>query len=373
MATLLRAAIRTDGTSAPPTADLAMVRGQDRRYDVRVDGIPAGLTLTKLVWTGKVAPGDADSAKHFQKVLTTATALATVGQITDTGTAGVARATASFVPADSASWPDLLVHQLWAVLSDGKPYCCLTGELASIQSIPLALPGGVAADRPPAAQSALVLAWDAKRGVVVGPAWQNGSTAGADTNDATYVAGPPERYTFDADDLFHWGDVLDATFAGSAGFAVLNAVSFNAADIAAALRFLVHKDGGTDRQWAIQIEDGLLLWRANYSADAANRDDFKASTAVAAGRHVVGWSWDPSLARASRTAAYLNGAAVAGTATSVGADGTIRDTLEPLQAGYGFATFPGVESQRALYIYNRPLTAQEHADNRAWIVNDGWA
>lgn len=372
MTTTLRAVLATDGTAMPPTADLLMVRNEHRRLTGVVTGIPSGVTLAKLVWTGKTADTDADTAKRFQKVLTTTSALASIGQITDAGASGTARWTASFVPGDSANWPAAVQHQLWAVLSDNKTYCVLEGTVTSLAPIPLAMPSAVNPNLPPAAQDALVLAWDAKRGTVLGPAWQNGSTAGADTNDATYVAGPPERYTFDADDLFHWGDVLDATFIAAAGWTILNASALAAADLTE-VRPSIYKDYDPGRrQFWLGYISGKVRAQTAYGA-GTSFDYLDQNVALAAGRHVLGFGFDPSLTRPSRISLYVNGAAPATTLTSSGVDGTISDTTEPLRAGLWLGSYPGPLAQRALYIYNRPLTAQEHADNRTWIVNDGWA
>ena len=382
MATVLRAAIRTDGTTAPPTADLAMVRGQDRRYDVRVEGIPAGLTVTKLVWTGKLAPGDADSVKHFQKVLTSATALATIGRITDAGTAGVARATASFVPADSASWPDLLVHQLWAVLSDGKPYCCLTGELASIAPIPLALPAesSVDPDLPPRQQASLAWAFDpAYQGGAqthpsrVGPAATLGSTSGADTNDPAHVATAPARYSFGADDVLDFGDSLDAVWLDPDGFTLMAAIEYVAASDIGFRSICTKVEAAPITFWML-LNAGKVRFVAYDGPGFDGQEITEANVALTNGRHVFTARYDRSQPRGNRTTLFVDGVAVASTPSVSGPASTLGENAGALRIGYtAGGSLAGLGVIANVYAWPDPLASADIADNDSWLrVTRGW-
>ena len=226
---------------------------------------------------------------------------------------------------------------------------------------------------PPDAQSALVLAWDAVNGSIIGPAYQLGSAAGADTNDPTFVSGPPACYSFGADDYITFGDVLDATFIAAAGWTIINAFSVTSGDIAATVRVCASKDDSTIREWWVGMLSGKMRLGAYYGGGTVDYEQYDQTAALAAGRHVVGFGFDPTLARASRVQAYINGSAMAGANTSVGSNGTISDTAKPLTMGYWAASWPSPDTQRALYIYNRPLTPTEHANNRAWLVAQGWS
>lgn len=129
----------------PPVGDLELVKEQARAFEVRVSGLPAGTTLNRLIWTAKASAGDADSLKKFQKVCTLTSDLATIGTITDAGTAGVARATVTFVAADLPdTLPDLLVHQVWGEVIDSallkRVGPCGRGTIALSPPIPFTLP-----------------------------------------------------------------------------------------------------------------------------------------------------------------------------------------------------------------------------------------
>lgn len=230
---------------------------------------------------------------------------------------------------------------------------------------------------PATARSALVLAWDTLGGSTVGPAAQLGSTAGADTNDPTLVGGSPPYYSFGADDYVTFGDVLDSVFTSAVGFSVVSAIEATAADVAAAQLSVVQKDNTSagQRQFYLFMYTGLLRVGVQYGNGNTNFDQWDTGAAIAAGKHAIGFSFDPTLVRAngSLVAPYLNGAAWAGTGVSGGALSPVADTAQPLQLGLLNGLYPSVSRQRALYVYNRPLTAGEHAALRAELVAKGLA
>lgn len=235
---------------------------------------------------------------------------------------------------------------------------------------------------PPDAQDALVLAWDAVNGTLVGPAYQLGSTPGADTNDPTFVAGPPARYQFGADDFITFGDVLDAVFTSAAGWTILDAIEVSAADAVASQRSVFQKDasGAGERQFYVTMYNdgstgGILAFAVNYASQNTNYDTQTTLAPMTAGRHVLGFTFDPSLGRVNAACVrpFVDGALAAATPASNGAGGSIANTNQPLQLGLLNGVYPSVQGHAYFYVYNRPLTPTEHANNRAWLVARGWA
>ena len=142
---MLATALLLEDDGLPLELDLVLVKEQARTFDVRVSGLPAGTTLNRLIWTAKVSASDADSLKKFQKVCTLTSDLATIGHIADAGTAGVARATVTFVATDLPdSLPDALVHQMWGEVIDSallkRVGPCARGAIALSTPIPFTLP-----------------------------------------------------------------------------------------------------------------------------------------------------------------------------------------------------------------------------------------
>lgn len=143
---ILDTRLAVEGSVAlPPTVDLTLVKEQARSFTVRVSGVPASHTLVRVVWTAKASASDADSLAKFQKVVTTTSDTATIGQITDTGADGVGHATVTFVATDLPdTLPALLVHQVWAEIIDSasvvRQGCVARGELTLDPPIPFTLP-----------------------------------------------------------------------------------------------------------------------------------------------------------------------------------------------------------------------------------------
>ena len=227
---------------------------------------------------------------------------------------------------------------------------------------------GVAADRPETGESDLVLAppVDLSLGaqsitMLVGPAGQLGSTAGVDTNDPTYVAGPPTHFTFDATDYIDFGDVLDSVWTSGTGWTIATAVGLSAGDLAANRRLMSKMNTGAT-EWSLQVLAGVPYMVVLFDAAGTVYDDFTATSAITAGRKVIMATFNPALARGSRLAVYVDGVAVAGTGGSGGIDGTIQDTAAPLRIGLtGMDARQNASEQSLFYAWDRPLTAGEAA------------
>lgn len=242
---------------------------------------------------------------------------------------------------------------------------------------------------PPAAQSALVLAFDPSQNnaqsgnPIVGPAYQLGSSASADTNDPVLVpaaGGVPAYFAFDADDFVTFGDVLDNVFTNAAGFAIIAGINRGQPEIDVQYKYILSKrnfEGANGyplgSEFSIVQQYRALLWITHPNGDENSYDQWMSTsnTLLVQGRQVVAVNFDPSQARNSRGKIYFNGAAVGINYGGTGTDHAITDT--PAHLIIGARPGEGMSGIGPVYIYNRPLTTQEHADNAAWLAAQGWA
>ncbi|NUO62678.1 MAG: hypothetical protein HOQ34_03805, partial [Gemmatimonadaceae bacterium] len=325
-----------------------------------------------------------DATIAVQKVVTPTSNLATVGQITNAGSAGTGQATFTFVPADSAGWPDALVYQVWAVLDDGEPAPCLTGSLSSITAIPVAAGPALDANLPPISQSAIVLAFDTTTGSAgqthtsrIGPAFQLGSTASADTNDPTLDSStPPTRYVYGTDDYLTAGDVLDAAWTNAAGFSILAGFELVAGDLSGGFRAIISKDSASGvRTFYVLIGLGKIQVAL---FDGTNAVTWDGTLVLAAGLHRLVVAYDPTQALASRLTVRLDEAA--DTLSRNGATlGTIANTAADLTIGgrpnTSFGFLPSVRATGNVYVWSGvPLSAADALTVSQWLRDSrGWA
>lgn len=241
--------------------------------------------------------------------------------------------------------------------------------------------GAAASESPPVAAANLVLVMPLDMGggaqvfaLPVGPNAQLGSTPGVDTNDPTYVAGPPARFTFDATDYVTWGDVLDEVFSGGAGWSIVAAINPSAGDVAAD-RQIMNKHAAGQAEFAFGLTNvGNPALDVYYGGTEATSDRYRRASALSEGRQVLGCTFNPALARNLRGRVYLNGADVTDMHTTNGADGTISDTGAELRLGMRSQNSEqGLAEMGWVYIWDIPLTAQQMADAVAWIVANGWS
>jgi hypothetical protein len=233
--------------------------------------------------------------------------------------------------------------------------------------------GGVDPNLPPSAQDALVLALPLGMGggaqtiaSLIGPNGQLGSTAGADTNDPAYVAGPPPHLTFGSDDFVTFGDVLDATLMGGTGWTIMTAAAHSATD-----GTIVSKDDTGQRALGMLMLSSKLYLEVFYGS--GGDDHATANVASASGNQRYAASFDPPQARAQRIVLYRNGAVAASVHGSGGSDGTVADTTTSLRIGQrANGAFPGIPAIGPLYLYNRPLTLAEVSANHTWLATNGW-
>ncbi|NUR18248.1 MAG: hypothetical protein HOQ12_01810 [Gemmatimonadaceae bacterium] len=383
---MIVASLRIAGDNRlPPSADLAMVRNQDRTVTLRVAGIPTGRTLAKLILTAKPSLDGSDATIAVQKVVTPLTNLATVGQITNAGSTGTGQATFTFVPADSAGWPDALVYQVWAVLDDGEPAPCLTGSLSSIAAIPLAAGPASDANLPPVSQGAIVLAFDPAFGAAsqshtarVGPAFQLGSTTSVDTNDPTLDSSvPPTRYVYGTDDYLTAGDVLDAAWTNAAGFSILAGFELVAGDVSGGFRAIVSKDSSAAaRTFYVLIGVGKLQVAL---FDGTNAVTWDGSIVLGAGLHRLVLTYDPTQPLASRLTVRLDETADTLARGGSASLGTIANSVADLTMGgrpnNSFGFLPSVHATGNVYVWSGvPLSGADALTVSQWLRDSrGWA
>lgn len=212
---------------------------------------------------------------------------------------------------------------------------------------------------------------DPLNGAVTGPAPQYGSAAGADTNDPV-VAASPARLVYDGNDYITWGLNLDTLFSGAAGFTIVVALGRNAADAAVNRLFFTKADFGTQNTvHCLASSSGAIQVRLFYGGTGGEEQATHAA-GLTAGRHVVGVSYNPTLAKGSRMRLYSNGVFRGGTTATSGTGDVIAGSTAEARTGMNAWGDPGVTETRIAAGYSRILTDAEHTTLYNDIVNGGW-
>lgn len=213
---------------------------------------------------------------------------------------------------------------------------------------------------------------DPLNGAVTGPTPQYGSTAGADTNDPT-VAASPSRLVYGADDFITWGTDLDALFSSASGFTIVQALGRNATDAAA--NRLVFTKTDTTAQTTLRTQatgGGALEVRVFYALDGSSEEQGVHAAALGSGRHVVAFSYNPTLAKGSRLRLYSAGVFRGGSSSTTGTATTLVIGTAAARVGMNSWGDTPVTESRIVAGYSRVLTDTEVADITTDIVNGGW-
>ena len=132
----------------------------------------------------------------------------------------------------------------------------------------------------------------------------------------------------------HWDDShkrisfgpLDYPFTNTAGFSATWWVYLSAADVAAANRRLMTCDVTTSSMMGCGLASGAWQFAAFYANNGTNQwDQATAPSALTAGIHTVGVTFDPTKSRGSRITLYVDGSPISSpTLQQAGSDGVIR-------------------------------------------------
>lgn len=208
----------------------------------------------------------------------------------------------------------------------------------------------------------------------VGPTAQRGATTAAESTDPTHVpaaGGVPGHWAFDADDYLFFPDhaALDATWAGP--FTIVHCLQ--QPTIEATRELFNRDDEASARELWTALQSGAPLLIVCYGGTAADRTNYL-GTALATGRHVVAFTHNPALARSGRVLIYVAGVVQATPAgETFGSDGTIAATIADTRLGRRGGSNPGIAAQGRTLVYNRILTAAEHASVANFLIGQGWA
>jgi hypothetical protein len=233
---------------------------------------------------------------------------------------------------------------------------------------------------PPNQQATIAWAWDpglltpGQTGAsYVGPAWQLGSTTGADADDPVRVAGPPAYYAFtlvDVDKIV-FGDSLDAVWGDSAGFTVMQAVEIGDEEHLNFCNGVAKDDGGSDRTFFMQTDNtGKIV--VTVFLVGGGFEQKVTSAVVSKAKHVVSFTYNRGAAFGSRIVIYIDGTAVSMTGSTSGSDNIVNLNASILRLGG--ATNP-IFRQSFTYAWPGVHSAGDIAANDTWIRTTGrsWA
>ena len=226
----------------------------------------------------------------------------------------------------------------------------------------LTMPSTAAADRE--------LWWDAVNGVMDGPAV---AVIGA----PELIGTEPEHYLLDPADseAFSWGANLDSIFTSPDGFAVVAAY---AADATGSERFIAHKTDITGQTTFQMVKGagGALFVRIFYATDGSTEEANISSAVINdTGRHVVGFSFDPTQAFGSRVRLWCDGANQdAGDVPTTNGAGAALPAVGTAAFRIGATSFgsQSVARLRALGVYSRALNDAEHIALASHVSGEGW-
>jgi hypothetical protein len=217
----------------------------------------------------------------------------------------------------------------------------------------------------------------------IGPNGWLGDSPGDAVDDPTLDQNPPARWVMGQvfGPQISFGQVLQDILDSAKGFTIVAPIEVSAITARNVLvwkKFTLPSTEGPFCQLAAVSGSYRLQVQAFYDEETTNIDFATASEATveSPGRHVVGYSFDRALPRASRHQLWFNGASIPRAFFQQGAGGddlSIGAPNSELTIGGDLASFrDSPESAHALIVVEGVLSPQTHANMAQWFRDGGW-